>query len=57
MVADVIHPLHIVFFGTGVYEAVLEMSAVVRLNSFLGAMSPQDLFFKAQHGIPAWGTG
>jgi len=40
MVGDVIHPLNTVFFGPGVYEAVLKMSPTVRLISFEGAMSP-----------------
>jgi len=57
MVGDVIHPLDTVFFGPGVYEAVTKMSPVVRLSSFRSAMSPQDLFFQAQDGIPGGGMG
>jgi len=57
MVGDVIHPLNTMFFGPGVYEAVTKMSPVVRLNSFGSAMLPQDLFFKAQDGIPGSGMG
>jgi len=57
MVGDVIHPLNIVFFGPGVYEAVMKMSSIVRADSFGSAMSPQDLFFKAQDGIPGSGVG
>jgi len=57
MVGDVIHPLNNMFFGPGVYEAVAKGSSVVRLNFFRGAMSPQDLFFKAQDGIPGGGMG
>ena len=57
MVGDVIHPLNIVFFGPGVYEAVMKMSPIVRLNSFGGAMSPQDLSFQAQDGILGIGMG
>jgi len=45
MVGDVIHPLDTAFFGPGVYEAVRKVSPVVQLNSFGGAISPQDLFF------------
>jgi len=52
MVGDVIHPLDTMFFGPGVYEAVAKVSPVVRLYSFWSAMSPQDLFFQAQDGIP-----
>jgi len=37
MVGDVIHPLDTVFFGPGVYEAVMKVSPVVRLSSFGGA--------------------
>ena len=55
MVGDAIHPLDTVFFGPGVYEAVAKVSPVVSLNSFGGAMSPQDLFFQAQDGIPGSG--
>jgi len=40
MTEDVIHPLNTVFFGPGIYEVVLEMSPIVRLSSFWGAMSP-----------------
>ncbi|RMB88610.1 hypothetical protein DUI87_34998 [Hirundo rustica rustica] len=36
----------------GVYKAVLEMSPIVRLNPLRGTMSPQDLLFKAQDGVP-----
>jgi len=57
MVGDVIHPLNTVFFGPGVYEAVRKMSSVIRLDSFGSAMSPQDLFFQAQDGIPGSGMG
>jgi len=57
MVGDVIYPLDTVFFGLGVYEAVAKVSPVVRLNSFGSAMSPQDLFFQAQDGIPGGGMG
>jgi len=52
MVGDVIQLLNTVFFGPGVYEAVTKVSPVVRLSSFGSAMSPQDLFFKTQDGIP-----
>jgi len=55
MVGDVIYSLNTMFFGPGVYEAVMKVSPAVRLNSFGSAMSPQDLFFQAQDGIP--GTG
>ena len=51
MVGDVIHPLNTVFFGPGVYETVMKVSPVVRLNSFGSAMSPKVLLFKAQDGI------
>jgi len=57
MVGDVIHPLNTMSFGPGVYEAVKKVSPVVRLNSFGSAMSPQDLFFQAQDGIPGSGMG
>jgi len=57
MVGDVIHPLNTVFFGPGVYEAVVKVSPVVRLSSFGSAMSPQDLFLQAQDGIPGSGMG
>jgi len=57
MVGDVIHPLDTVFFVPGVYEAVTKMSSVVRLDSFRSAMSPQDLLFQAQDGIPGGGMG
>ena len=57
MVGDVIHPLDIVFFGPGVYEAVTKVSLVVLLDSFGSAILPQDLFFQAQDGIPGSGTG
>jgi len=52
MVGDVIHPLDTVFIGTGNYEAVTKVSLVVQLGYFGSAMSPQDLFFQAQDGIP-----
>jgi len=55
MVGDVIYPLNTMYFGPGVYEAVTKMSPVVQLNHFGGAMSPQDLFFKVQDGIPGGG--
>lgn len=32
--------------GPGVDEDVFEMSPIVKLNSFGGAMSPHELFFK-----------
>jgi len=32
MVGDVIHPLNIMFFGPGVYEAVAKVSTVVRIK-------------------------
>jgi len=51
MAGDLIHTLSTVFFGPGVYEAVMTVSPVVRLDSFGSAMSPQDLFFQAQDGI------
>jgi len=57
MVGDVIHPLDTVFFGLGDYETVTKVSPVVRLNSFGSALSPQDLFFQAQDGIPGGGMG
>ena len=57
MVGDVTHPLDTVFFGPGVYKAVTKMSPVVRHNSFGRAMSPQDLFFQVQDGIPGSGMG
>jgi len=57
MVGDVIHPLNTVFFGPGVYEAVTKMSPFVQLSSSGSAMSPQDLFFQAQDGIPGGGMG
>ena len=57
MVGDVIHPHDTVVFGPGVYKAVTKVSPVVRLDSFGSAMSPQDLFFQAQHGIPGSGMG
>jgi len=57
MVGDVIHPLNAVFFGPGVYEAVKKVSPIVRLNTFRSAVSVQDLFFKAQDGIPGSGMG
>jgi len=57
MVGDVICPFSTVFFGPGVYEAVAKVSPVVRLNSFGSAMSPQDLCFQAQDGIPGGGMG
>jgi len=57
MVGDEIHPLNTTFFGPGVYEAVAKVSPVVRLSSFGRAMSPQDLFFQAQDGIPGGGMG
>jgi len=52
VIGDVISPLSAMLFGPGVYEVLLGMSPVVRINSFWGAMSPQDLIFKAQDGIP-----
>ena len=51
MVGDAINPLDTLFFGPGVYDAVTKVNPVVRLNSFRDAMSPQDLYFKAQDGI------
>jgi len=57
MVGDVTHPLNAVFFGPGVCEAVTKVSPVVRLHSLGSAMSPQDLFFQAQDGIPGGGVG
>jgi len=57
MVGDVIHPLNTVFFSPGVYEAVAKVSPVVQLNTCGGAISPQDLFFKTQDGIPGSGMG
>ena len=57
MLEDVIHPLDTVFFGPRVYEAVTKVSPIVRLNTFGSAMSPQDLIFQAQHGIPGGGMG
>jgi len=57
MVGDVIHPLDTLFFGPGVYEAIMKMSPVFRLHSFGSAMSPQDLFFQAQDGIRGSGMG
>ena len=57
MVGDVIHPLDTLFFGLGDYEAVTKVSPIVRLNSFGSVMSPQDLFFQAQDGIPGGGMG
>lgn len=44
-------------FGPGIYEAVLEMSAIVQLTSFWGASLPQDLLFKAQDSVMAGGMG
>jgi len=57
MVGDVIHPLDTMIFGPSVYEAVAKVSPIVQLNSFGSAMSPQDLFFQAQYGIPGSGMG
>jgi len=57
MVGDVTHPLNTVFFGPSVYEAVTKVSPVVQLNTFRSAVSPQDLFFKAQDVIPGSGMG
>jgi len=57
MVGDVIHPLDTVFFGLGVSEAVAKVSPVVRLIFLGSAMSPQDLLFQAQDGIPGSGMG
>ena len=55
MVGDVTHPVNIMFFRADVYDAVTKVSPVLQLNSFGSAMSPQDLFFKAQDGIPGMG--
>ena len=57
MLGDVIHPLDTTFLGPGVYEAVAKVSPVVRLHSFGSAMSPLELIFKAQDGIPGSGMG
>jgi len=57
MVGDVIHPLNTVFFGPGVYEAVVKMSPVVQLCSDGGSLSPQNLYFTSQDGIPGGGMG
>ena len=40
MIGDVIYPLNAMLFGPGVYEVVLEVSPVVLLDSFWGAMLP-----------------
>jgi len=53
----VIHALSAMPFGPGVCEVVTEMSAIIRLGSFWGAMSPQHLFFKALDGVPGCSVG
>ena len=40
MIGDAIYPLNAMFFGPSVYEVVSEMSPVVLLSSFWGAMLP-----------------
>ena len=40
MIGDAIYPLSAMLFGPGVYEVVSEMSPIVSLSSFWGAMSP-----------------
>lgn len=51
MIGSMIHPLNSVLSSSGIYEAIFEMSHIVQLNSFWGAMWPQDLLFKAQDGV------
>jgi len=57
MIGNVRHPLNAILFGPSVYDVVLEGSPVVRLNSFCGAMLPQDFLFKAQNSALGSGMG
>lgn len=56
MIGNMIHLLNNVLSGPGVYEVVFEISLIVRLNYFWGAMKPQDLLFKSQDGVPSSGV-
>lgn len=51
---SVIQQLNAMLFGPGVYEVIFEMSPVVWLNSFWGAVSSQDLLFKSVSGSGMW---
>jgi len=57
MVGDVIHTLSAGLFGPGVYEVVSEMSPIVWLSSFWGAMLLQDLFFQGLGWCSGWWHG
>lgn len=50
----VIQQPNVLLFGPDVYEVILEMSTVVWLNSFWGAISSQDLLFKRVSGSGMW---
>lgn len=52
-----IHPLKTVLFNPGVYKSVLEINPIVSLASLGGALSPQDLHFRAQGSVLGGGTG
>lgn len=53
MTGSMIYLLNTVVSGPGVYQVIFEMSPIVQLSSFWGAMSPQDLLCKAQDGVQA----
>ena len=52
IIGDVIYPLNAMFFGTVVYKFVFKMSPIDGLSSFWSTVSPQNLTFKAQDGVP-----
>jgi len=57
MIGDVINPLNAVIFGPNIHKGIFEMSPITGLNSFWGAMSPQDLLLKTQYGVSGSSMG
>jgi len=51
MIGKMGNPLYATFPGPSIYRRIFEMSPVVGLNSFRGAMSSLDSFLEIQYGV------
>lgn len=50
-IRNMVQPFITMLSSPGVYETVLEITPIVRINSLRGTMPLKDLLFKAQNGV------